>query len=693
MLSLQDCKYSNVWANIRSARHCQINKVKTGKGHIKLIAKTLIASAFLFVLSASPLKAQWNTEILELRGRIALQDGKYSNAIEHFNILSHIDSTSYWTYFYRGIAKYNLGDYRGAKNDFDHSVRINPLFTNGYHYRAITESSLGEYDDALNDLQKAIELRPGYNGLYFSRGVNYFLSQSFELAVEDFDRYIRHDAEDPSAYLNRGASYLFLGDTLKALNDYNKAIKLDRYESEGYVRRARLYASQGNYELAIKDMDQAISLDRNNTFAYFNRALMRFETKDLNGAMDDLNTVLRYEPGNALTLYNRSLIKMQVGDFEGAIDDMDRVLSINPRNVLAYFNRAACFIETGRLRNALNDYSRAIELYPDFAKAYQNRSYVESRLGMNEQSKADYETAQRKIRDYQSGKESGAFADTTRKYSSLLALDAEFARHDFDDELLQRRDIDVRLKPLFRIGTASSQPDKNRPEALTGNYESPALKTFLKGQLIPMEMDTHYGDNPVSVSLAGYGESRQDVRFAKAIKEIGNKQYTAALSDYNTLVESSEGETKALYLNNRAVLKAEMIDFMASIGSNVQTLTMDDEGTAKARVSDRIERNYDYSDAIDDMTLAAELYPELAYIDYNLGNLNCLQGSAVQALSHYDSAIAKHPDFGEAYYNRALVLIFLKDKEKGCIDLSKAGELGVGEAYSVIGKYCKKENE
>lgn len=657
------------------------------------MAKTLIASAFLFVLSASPLKAQWNTEILELRGRIALQDGKYSNAIEHFNILSHIDSSSYWTYFYRGIAKYNLGDYRGAKNDFDHSVRINPLFTNGYHYRAITESSLGEYDDALNDLQKAIELRPGYNGLYFSRGVNYFLSQSFELAVEDFDRYIRHDADDPSAYLNRGASYLFLGDTLKALNDYNKAIKLDRYESEGYVRRARLYASQGNYELAIKDMDQAISLDRNNTFAYFNRALMRFETKDLNGAMDDLNTVLRYEPGNALTLYNRSLIKMQVGDFEGAIDDMDRVLSINPRNVLAYFNRAACFIETGRLRNALNDYSRAIELYPDFAKAYQNRSYVESRLGMNKESKADYETAQRKIRDYQSGKESGAFADTTRKYSSLLALDAEFARHDFDDELLQRRDIDVRLKPLFRIGTASSQPDKNRPEALTGNYESPALKTFLKGQLIPMEMDTHYGDNPVSVSLAGYGESRRDVRFAKAIKEIGNKQYTAALSDYNTLVESSEGETKALYLNNRAVLKAEMIDFMASIGSNVQTLTMDDEGTAKARVSDRIERNYDYSDAIEDMTLAAELYPELAYIDYNLGNLNCLQGSAVQALSHYDSAIAKHPDFGEAYYNRALVLIFLKDKEKGCIDLSKAGELGVGEAYSVIGKYCKKENE
>ena len=47
---------------------------------------------------------------------------------------------------------------------------------------------------------------------------------------------------------------------------------------------------------------------------------------------------------------------------------------------------------------------------------------------------------------------------------------------------------------------------------------------------------------------------------------------------------------------------------------------------------------------------------------------------------------------GDAYYNRGLVLIYLKDKEKGCIDLSRAGELGVSEAYSVINKYCEEED-
>ena len=56
-----------------------------------------------------------------------------------------------------------------------------------------------------------------------------------------------------------------------------------------------------------------------------------------------------------------------------------------------------------------------------------------------------------------------------------------------------------------------------------------------------------------------------------------------------------------------------------------------------------------------------------------------------------DVPIDVFPYMGDAFFNRGLVLIYLKDKEKGCIDLSRAGELGVGDAYSVIAKYCEEE--
>jgi hypothetical protein len=63
----------------------------------------------------------------------------------------------------------------------------------------------------------------------------------------------------------------------------------------------------------------------------------------------------------------------------------------------------------------------------------------------------------------------------------------------------------------------------------------------------------------------------------------------------------------------------------------------------------------------------------------------------VGAIDHYGKAIEQYPYMGDAYFNRGLVLIYLKDKEKGCIDLSRAGELGVGDAYNVISRYCEED--
>lgn len=671
---------------------------------MKRVFGKLIVSCVLFVACMAQLHAQYDKDMFYYRGRRALADGKYAQAIENFNVLTQLDTADYWTFFFRGIAKYNLGDIRGARQDFDRSVRINPVFTSGYHYRGITESRYGNYDQALADLQKAIDLRPGEIGLYFSRGVTYFLSQQFDNAVKDFDKYIRKEPKDPSAYLNRGASYLFLGDTLKAVSDYNKAIRLDRFDPEGYVRRGRVYASQSKYDLAIADMDKAIELDTTNTFAYFNRALMFYEQERYNEAMEDLNRVLRDEPGNALTLYNRGLINAQLGSFEAALDDMDRVLNINPENVLAYFNRASIFIEMGLYRNALEDYDKAIELYPDFAKAYMNRAYVKNLLGDFKASKSDYDTAQKKVREYREKNvsDAGSFADTTKKYSSLISLDAEFAKKDFNDELLQHRDIDIRLRPMYRFMVTGQKDDTNY--ALDRGYENALIARFQAAMPVGVEVrnDVVRPDAAVMtmVENAAYGEGEpsSEALFLRALYEYDQKQFNSSLNYYGQAVDKAASQEdvshlyEAFYRMNRGALRAEMIEFIASIESNVQVLSMDDAGTTRARVKDQVTRSYDYTDAISDMKAAAEIVDDIPYLYYNLGNLYCLSSEHISSIDNYTKAIELYPYMGDAYFNRGLVLIYLKDKEKGCIDLSRAGELGVQDAYGVIKKYCEDEN-
>lgn len=667
------------------------------------ILRYIVVSLLLFAAVVHDVHAQYDKDVFFMRGRQALADGKYALAIENFNVLSQLDTSDYWTFFFRGIAKYNLGDLRGAKRDFDHSVRLNPVFTSGYHYRGITESRFGNYEAALADLQYAIDLRPGSEGLYFSRGVTYFLSQQFEKAVKDFDWYIRRVPKDPSAYLNRGASYLFLGDTLKAVNDYNKAIKLDRFDPEGYIRRGRLYASQKEYDLAVADMDKAIELDTTNTFAYFNRALMHYEQEKYHDAMRDLNRVLKDEPGNALTLYNRGLISAQLGAYDDALSDMDRVLNINPENVLAYFNRASIFIELGMYKDALEDYDRAIELYPDFAKAYMNRAYVKNMLGDFKASKKDYDIAQKKVQEYREKNASDevSFADTTKKYSSLIALDAEFAKKDFNDELLQHRDIDIRLRPLYHFVLTGDKDDTNY--ALDRCYENALVARFKKA--LPVGVAIRNEDVVLTVEAMAEVEkeawtsaqpSTEDY-FLRAMYDYDTKQFNSSLNYYGKAVEESEakGTIESLYSSfyhmNRGALRAEMIDFISSIESNVQVLSMDDSGNTRARVKDQVSRQYDYSDAIRDMKKAAEIVPDIPYIYYNLGNLYCLSSEHINSIENYSKAIELYPYMGDAYFNRGLVLIYLKDKEKGCIDLSRAGELGVQDAYSVIKKYCEDE--
>lgn len=676
---------------------------------INIMTKKLILLFLFFLLLGIDLSAQYDKDVFFWRGRQSLADGKYSQAIENFNILARLDTADFQTFFFRGIAKYNLGDLRGAKRDFDTAVRINPVFTSGYHYRGITESRFGNYDAALSDLNRALELRPGFPGIYFSRGVTYFLSQQFERAVKDFDKYIRKQAKDPSAYLNRGASYLFLGDTLKALEDYNKAIRLDRFDPEGYVRRGRLYASANNYTEAINDMNKAIQIDSSNTFAYFNRALMLYEKKDYKSAMADLNRVLRDEPGNALTLYNRGLISAQLGDFESALNDLDRVININPNNVLAHFNRASIFIELGMYRDALEDYDKAIALYPDFAKAYMNRAYVKNLLGMNKESKQDYQIARKKVAEYRAKNSitDKSLADTTQKYNALLALDAEFAKKDFNDELLQHRDVDVKLRPLYKFSLSKTRNQLGN-YATSHIYENALLDKFIADSPVPIVLSNEnqkLGAIEKYENLI-YSMSSDDAKaeFMKALFDYNEKQFNSALSHYNKSIEmnstmqnggvsskpvSVEEYYEAFYRMNRAVLRAEMIEFISSIESNVQTLSMDDSGNTRARVKDNITKEYDYSEALADMRKAAEILEDFPYIYYNMANLYTLSSDLVLAIENYSKALNLYPYLGDAYLNRGLVQIYLKEKEKGCMDLSRAGELGVSDAYGIIKRFCE----
>ena len=445
-----------------------------------------------------------------------------------------------------------------------------------------------------------------------------------------------------------------------------------------------------------EDTEHKVSVVLKNNNGTAPGVIIKYENKDIRGALRDLNSVLKEEPGNALTLYNRAIIRSQIGDYDNALDDYDRVIAVNPQNVLAYFNRAGVYLALQRYRDAMDDYSQAINLYPDFARAYLNRSYAKFQLGQYSSARRDELIAKQKVDEYrQKTRDSVSarhFADTTKRFDEMIALESDFAKRDFsNNELLQYRDVDIRLKPLYKFHLAETEQIR---VALDKKYESVALEKFIDAMPVYLKFvanaATHSEEDKKleQSALEKLSDGTEAyIYFCKGVAENSQSRYNEALEDYNRAV-AAEPDNGYYYIN-RGVLQAEMIDFISSMERNVQTLTLDNSKTARARVRDSYS-TYDYTAAIHDMTKAANLLPAFPFIYYNLGNLYCLSGDLPEAISQYTKALEIFPALPEAYYNRGLVLIFLKDSEKGCLDMSKAGELGVADAYSVINKYCIK---
>ena len=62
----------------------------------------------------------------------------------------------------------------------------------------------------------------------------------------------------------------------------------------------------------------------------------------------------------------------------------------------------------------------------------------------------------------------------------------------------------------------------------------------------------------------------------------------------------------------------------------------------------------------------------------------------ISIVADYNEAIRRDPEFAEAYFNRGLAWLAQGDANRGIADLSKAGELGIYNAYSIIKRMASR---
>ena len=162
--------------------------------------------------------------------------------------------------------------------------------------------------------------------------------------------------------------------------------------------------------------------------------------------------------------------------------------------------------------------------------------------------------------------------------------------------------------------------------------------------------------------------------------------YTSAINAYDEALLKDPGISYAYF--NRGTTRFEMDEYVYSEQQYSDIVTISSSTIAKKE--NKKPRKPDHVSTLKDYDEVIARNPGLPFVFYNRANVKLSLQDFQRAIDDYSMAIKLQPDLAEAYYNRALTLLFLNEEQLACKDLSKAGELGIIEAYNVIKRYCNK---
>lgn len=647
---------------------------------------TLLVALLLLSL---PVKAQFNTDRLLMVGRSALYYEDYVLSIQYFNQAIATKPYLYEPWFFRGLAKYYLDDYAGAEADVTEALKRNPYVVNCYELRGVTRILQKKYAEAADDYSRALRYEPDNRGLWHNRVLCQIKQEHYDMALTQLDTLLQRWPKYATAYNMQAEVFMAQKDTTSAVEALEKSLQLDPYDGQTWAARSIISLSREEWKKAEEQLDKSIHLLPKRSDTYINRALARFNRNNLRGAMADYDMAIDLDPNSFLGHYNRGLLRAQVGDDNRAITDFDFVLKMEPDNTLARFNRAMLLDQTGDLRAAIDDYTKVIDQYPNFWAGLQARAACYRKLGMKAKAEQDEFRIFKAQLDSRMGRQQRVNRKQLRKrsddqdpdkYNQIVVADDQEMNNEYQSAYrgrVQNRRTEEEPQPMYMMSLF-------RPESEVSMY---------------VAYDRHVDSLQHQLALPQLClTTRQPL-----LSERGSKEVFGMLDSLSLAIDQSRNTPLATQLLlKRAIAYATIQNYQAAIEDLTICLLIDSTSVVslwlRSACQDRVNE-FQASEGVDirmktanvlvDLEHAVRMAPDNAYLVYNRGNIFLQRKDFREAEADYTRAIAIDGRLAEAYFNRGLCRLRLQNVADAIADFSKAGELGLYTAYSLMKQYSK----
>jgi len=639
----------------------------------------------LYSVLGTPLFAQFNTDRITAIGRNALYFEDYVLSIQYFNQVIRLKPYLAEPYFYRAIAKIQLEDYQGALKDCNAAIERNPFSPGCYYARGYIYRQLDRLQEAETDYSEALHFSPENRTYLLLRADTRAQMKQYDAAMEDIEQLLRREPNSASVWSEKGQIAILKADTMAALEAFEKVTQYDRTNPAGWSALGVTNLMLEREEDAFIQLTQAINLGSKWAGDYVNRGIIYYRRHNYRGALNDYDQAVKLSPRDADCYYNRGVMRQEVGDYNHALEDLNKAIELAPEKTEMRYQRALVGMQLKQWNKVITDLDTLIARYPYFLPAYYMIAQAYQQQG-NDKEAFRYRFKAQELEEH---KEEIQAQQAAKPHTDLLIADAQPQKKDHRKEFspnaaqnqnepteeeqkydsqargsVQKRFQDIVNEPQILLSYYSTDMSLRRT-----NYYHPLVEQLNKAQTLPAALrftpqemtltaemvDFHFAEiNRLTAQIEE--EQLAALYFARAVEFAIIKDYASAVDDC----------TKAIVLADR----------------NLEVLISFCRANWRYRMPDG-----DYELILRDYDHVIQLQPDFSFAYYNKANILCAKQEFKEAVTYYTKAIERDADFSEAYFNRGLTYVFLGENEKGLADLSKAGELGIYQAYNMITRF------
>lgn len=675
-------------------------RAKTYCSRIRRIILICLGSWFLTLGSTF---AQLNTDRITAIGRNALYFDDYVLSIQYFNQVIKLKPYLSEPYLLRAIAKIQLGDYTGATLDCNAAIERNPFQPGAYYTRGFIYRQTNQLEKAERDFSEALIFAPE-NRTYIAMRADVLAElKQYDLALRDINHLLHRDPQSAALHFEKGSICLRSNDTVCALESFTHATEYDSQNPANWSALGLVQLMQDNQDDALHSLSNSIQYGSKWAGDYINRGIIYYRKHNYRSALADYDKAVTLAPRDAQCYYNRGVLRQELGDYNRALEDFTQAITFAPERVEVYYQRGMVLLQLRQWQEARNDFHTIIERYPYFLPAYYLAAQAETSLGNGKeayqlrQQAFNLEQQKDSIQSLQTNMQLAdnqpQQRDRRKEFSTLAAQNQESndEENKYDSEsrgTVQKRYTDVVNEPNIFLSYYATNSNANALRQT--NYSHATVDAYNRTMQLPAPLRFTTREITLTADMVNQHfaqittlSHQIDLLEQMAMPQSPNNSQLCAtyiarafefalVQDYSSALDDV---TRAILMDGtlyfayfcRANWRYKLLEYKRAMGEN----------TDKADF-ELMMRDYDY---------VINHLPDFSFAYYNKANMLCIQQDFKAAISYYTQAIAKDSDFAEAYFNRGLTYIFIGQNDKGIADLSKAGELGIYQAYNLISRF------